>query len=61
MRVALGSHWGAYRLATNTHWGRIEVALGTHWGGLFQHVSISAFQRFSSLPSLVLWLLAVAG
>jgi hypothetical protein len=47
MRVALGSHWGAYRLATNTHWGRIEVALGTHWGGLFQHVSISAFQRFS--------------
>jgi hypothetical protein len=32
--VALGSHWGAYRLAINTLWGGFDVALMWLWVAL---------------------------
>jgi hypothetical protein len=31
--VALGSHWGAYRLAINRLWSGFDVALRWLWGG----------------------------
>jgi hypothetical protein len=43
--VALGSQWGAYRLAINMHWCGFDVALVWLWGGF------AAFSSFILLPS----------